>query len=333
MNEKSGTIWDMAADRQRKEAMYKVPGFAGAQAAKEFVSGNANIGETLGTMAISAMSGGSILPSGEKTLREQKAARDQAYIDKANGDTEAVSRWYQENPEYTTRTATYIDDPEELLKYTLYQNISTAYYAQPYAQQQEIRNQLGPEFTRALLNKETRNYKAVPIEKLAEWNAAMGGKNPAVGSIDVQGVQQVMQLSNKTIDAVTEHDEIKNQRFPGISVIQNTYYDLPKDQRKAYLQQMPKLQEYWDWNRQYKNDHPEYVQWEEERSAYYNEETLYNSYADMSQYTQKQLDYAKATGNKLSEAAQYELQKLYQKYANPSFMSFEDYIKQLQDWE
>jgi hypothetical protein len=116
-------------------------------------------------------------------------------------------------------------------------------------------------------------------------------------------------------------------------VIQNTYYDLPKDQRKAYLQQMPKLQEYWDWNRQYKNDHPEYVQWEEERSAYYNEETLYNSYADMSQYTQKQLDYAKATGNKLSEAAQYELQKLYQKYANPSFMSFEDYIKQLQDWE
>jgi len=333
MNEKSGTIWDMAADRQRKEAMYKVPGFAGAQAAKELVSGNANIGETLGTMAISAMSGGSILPSGEKTLREQKAARDQAYIDKANGDTEAVSRWYQENPEYTTRTATYIDDPEELLKYTLYQNISTAYYAQPYAQQQEIRNQLGPEFTRALLNKETRNYKAVPIEKLAEWNAAMGGKNPAVGSIDVQGVQQVMQLSNKTIDAVTEHDEIKNQRFPGISVIQNTYYDLPKDQRKAYLQQMPKLQEYWDWNRQYKNDHPEYVQWEEERSAYYNEETLYNSYADMSQYTQKQLDYAKATGNKLSEAAQYELQKLYQKYANPSFMSFEDYIKQLQDWE
>ena len=333
MNEKSGTIWDMAADRQRKEAMYKVPGFAGAQAAKEFVSGNANIGETLGTMAISAMSGGSILPSGEKTLREQKAARDQAYIDKANGDTEAVSRWYQENPEYTTRTATYIDDPEELLKYTLYQNISTAYYAQPYAQQQEIRNQLGPEFTRALLNKETRNYKAVPIEKLAEWNAAMGGKNPAVGSIDVQGVQQVMQLSNKTIDAVAEHDEIKNQRFPGISVIQNTYYDLPKDQRKAYLQQMPKLQEYWDWNRQYKNDHPEYVQWEEERSAYYNEETLYNSYADMSQYTQKQLDYAKATGNKLSEAAQYELQKLYQKYANPSFMSFEDYIKQLQDWD
>ena len=335
MVEKSGTIWDIAADRQRKEAMYKVPGFAGAQAVKEFVNGNANIGQTLATMAISAMGGGSILPTGEKVLREQKASRDQAYLDKASGkDPDAVTKWYAENPEYVTRTATYTDDPEELLKFTLYQNISTTYYAQPYAQQQAIRNQLGPEFTRALLNKETRNYKAVPINKLAEWNAALGGTNPDVGTIDIQGVQQqVMQLSNKTISAVEEHDQIKNQRWPGISVIQDAYYALPKDQRKAFITQFPRLQEYWDWNRQYKNEHPEYVQWENERTAYYNEETLYNSYADMTQYSQKQLDYAKATGNNPSEAALYELQKLYQKYANPNFMSFEDYIKQLQDWE
>ena len=333
MNEKQGTIWDMAADRQRKEAMYKVPGFAGAQAVKDLVSGNANIGDTLSTMAVSAIGGGSIYPTGEQTLREKKAARDQAYIDKANGDAEAVNRWYDENEDYVVRTATYIDDPEELLKYTLYQNINTTYYAQPYAQQQEIKNQLGPEFERALITKETRNYKAVPFEKLAEWNAALGGTNPSVGSIDVHGVQQVMQLSNKVIDAVAEHDELKNQLYPGIGVIQDKYYELPKDQRKAFIAQFPRLQEYWDWNREYKNEHPEYVQWEEGRSDYYNEKTLYNSYADMTEYTQKQLDYAKATGKDLSDAAQYELQKLYLKYANPSFMSFEDYVKQLQDWE
>ena len=53
----------------------------------------------------------------------------------------------------------------------------------------------------------------------------------------------------------------------------------------------------------------------------------------MTEYTQKQLDYAKATGNKMSDASITELQKLYQKYANPNFTSFEDYIKQLQDWD
>ena len=333
MNEKSGTIWDMAADRQRKEAMIKVPGFAGAQAVKDMVTGNASLGETLGAMAVSALGGGSIYPTGEKELREMKASKDQAYLMKAAGETDAVNRWYDENPDYVTRQATYIEDPEELLKFTLYNQITTNYYNQPYAQQQAIMNQMEPEFYYALFNKETKNYKGVSIEKLAEWNAALGGKNPSVGSIDVQGVEKVMQLSQPVIDVVTQHDEYKDQMFPGISVIQNGYYNLPKDQRKAYLNYFPQLSEYWDWNRQYKNDHPDYVRWENERTATYNERTMYESYAAMSERTQKELEYAKATGRQMSDTAQYELQRLYQKYANTNFTSYKDYIKQLQDYE
>ena len=333
MVEKSGTIWDMAADRQRKEAMYKVPGFAGAQAVKELANGNANLGQTIGTMAISALGGGSIYPEGEQTLRQQKAARDQAYIDQANGDTEAVSRWYNENPEYMTRSATYMDDPEELLRYTLYENISNTYYAQPYAQQWEIREELGPEFNNALINKETRNWKAVPIEKLAEWNGRLGNINPFVGSIDVQGVERVMQLSDPVINAVAEHDQIKEQRWPGISVVQDLYYSLPKDQRKAFLQQFPKLSEYWDWNRQYKEDHPEYVQWSNDRTDYFNEELCYNSFGDMSEYTLRQLEHARKTGADMSEPSLYELQRLYQKYADPSYTSYDEYVKLLMAYD
>ena len=333
MVEKSGTIWDMAADRQRKEAMYKVPGFAGAQAVKELANGNANLGQTIGTMAISALGGGSIYPEGEQTLRQQKAARDQAYIDQANGDTEAVSRWYNENPEYMTRSATYMDDPEELLRYTLYENISNTYYAQPYAQQWEIREELGPEFNNALINKETRNWKAVPIEKLAEWNGRLGTINPFVGSIDVQGVERVMQLSDPVINAVAEHDQIKEQRWPGISVVQDLYYSLPKDQRKAFLQQFPKLSEYWDWNRQYKEDHPEYVQWSNDRTDYFNEELCYNSFGDMSEYTLRQLEHARKTGADMSEPSLYELQRLYQKYADPSYTSYDEYVKLLMAYD
>ncbi len=335
MVEKSGTIWDMAADRQRKETEMKVPGFAGAEAAKAFATGNANLGETLGAMAMSLLGGGSIYPEGEKTLREMKALRDQAYIDEANGVEGAVSNWYDQYPEYAVRTATYIDDPEELLKYTLYNNISQIYYDQSYAQKQEIQNELGPEFAYALLNSDTKNYKAVPIEKLAEWNAALGGTNPNVGTIDVEGVRRVMQLNEHVIDSVDVYYAERDQRFPGVSTIENGYYALPKggSQRKEYLSYFPQLKEYWNWKSDYKADHPEFVIWNDDRSNYFNEEMCYNSYAEMSERTQQDLEYAKVTKNDLGNAARYELTQLYQKYANPSFMSFDEYVKQLQDWK
>lgn len=334
MIEKSGTIWDMAADRQRKEAALAVPGAAGVEAVKEMVKGNASITDAIGSIAMSLMGGGKIYPEGEKTLREYKALRDQAYIDEANGKIGAVAEWYDKYGDvYLTRTATYMDDPQELLKFTLYNQINSTYYAQPYAQQQEIRNELGPEFAYALLNKDTRNYKAVPIETLAKWNAALGGKNPNVGSIDVQGVERVMQLSEPVIETVDTYFEERDRLYPGISIIQNTYYALPKDQRKNYINSVPQLEDYWEWNRNYKNEHPDYVRWNEERSAYYNEATCYNSYAEMSERTQQQLEYAKATGGQLSSFAEWELQQLYGKYANENFLSFEDYVKLLQEWE
>jgi hypothetical protein len=333
MNEKSGTIWDMAADRQRKEVEYKVPGFAGLEGVKSFLSGEATLSEALGAMAVSALAGGSIYPSGEKTLREQKASRDNAYVMKAAGQTDAVSNWYNENPEYATRKATYISDPEELLKYTLYTGITNTYYAQPYAQQQAIINQLGPEFKAAILDSTTKNYEAVSVQKLAEWNAALGGTTPNVGSVDVDGVTKLLQLSDKTINEVDEYNTLKDEKFPGISVIQTKYFELPKGQRAEYLTYFPQLEEYWEWNRQYKNNHPNVQTWQDERSTYYNEETCYKSYAEMSERTQTELEYVKATENELSDAARYELSSLYDKYANENFLSFEDYIELLENWD
>ena len=333
MNEKSGTIWNMAAERQRQEAMLKVPGFAGAEAVKQFVTGNASFGQAVGSMAMSLAGGGLIYPEGEKSLREAKASRDDAYLRQAAGDKTAVSEWYNAHPEYAARTATYISDPEELLKYTLYQNITSRYYAEPYERQENLANQMGPEFRNAIINSATKNYKAVPIQKLAEWNAMLGGTNPNVGSVDVKGVERVMRMSDRAVNVVQQYNEIKDSRYPGIGVIQNMYYELPKDQRKAFLQSFPQLSEYWDWNRNYKEANPEVQQWSDERSARYNEDTLYNSFAEMSERTQQELDYAKSTGKALSDFATYELQRLYRKYANPSYLNYADYVKQLEEWE
>ena len=142
-----------------------------------------------------------------------------------------------------------------------------------------------------------------------------------------------MQYSEAVDKSVDNYYSERDQYFPGISVIQDGYYDLPKDQRKEYLEYFPQLTEYWDWNREYKNQHPEYTFWNEQRSAYYNEETCYDSYADMSEFTQQALEYAKTTNSELNETARYELARLYQKYANPNFLSFDGYIELLQNWE
>jgi len=40
------------------------------------------------------------------------------------------------------------------------------------------------------------------------------------------------------------NDTEKDKLYPGISVIQNGYYALPKDQRKLYLQSFPQLESY-----------------------------------------------------------------------------------------
>ena len=176
-------------------------------------------------------------------------------------------------------------------------------------------------------------YVSDSVQKLAEWNARIGGSTPNVGSIDVEGVERVMQYSEPVIDSVDQYYAERDLLFPGISVIQNGYYAIPKDQRKAYIGYFPMLKEYWDWNRAYKDRHPEFTFWNEQRSGYYNEETCWNSYADMSEFTQKALDYAKMTKGSLNDTARYELMKLYQKYADQNFMSFNEYINLLQSWE
>ena len=86
------------------------------------------------------------------------------------------------------------------------------------------------------------------------------------------------------------NDTEKDKLFPGISVIQNGYHELSKDRRKSYLQRYPQLESYREWNRQFQNEHPEYVRWNKERSEFYNESTCYETYAAMSRRTQKELE-------------------------------------------
>ena len=196
--------------------------------------------------------------------------------------------------------------------------------------QENLASQMGPEFRNAInaiINSTTKNYKAVPIQKLAEWNAMLGDTNPNVACVDVKGVERVMRMNDRAVNVVQQYNEIKNSQYPVIDVIQNMYYEVPKDQRKTFLQSFPQLSDYWEWNRNYKNKHVKVSKWLDDRSAAYNEDAYHNSYAKMSQRTQKELEYAKAAGKDLSDFTNWELSRLYVMYANPNFMSYKDYVR------
>ncbi|MBQ6518370.1 MAG: hypothetical protein IJI14_06600 [Anaerolineaceae bacterium] len=55
--------------------------------------------------------------------------------------------------------------------------------------QENLASQMRPEFRNAIINSTTKNYKAVPIQKLAEWNAMLSGSALLSGRLIV-GTEQ-----------------------------------------------------------------------------------------------------------------------------------------------
>ena len=154
-----------------------------------------------------------------------------------------------------------------------------------------------------------------------------------MGSIDVKGVERVMQLSDSVNESVDNYYAERDRLFPGLSTVNDMYHALPKDQRKEFIKYYPQLSSYFEWNSNYKDRHPEYDAWNNQRTNYYNEKACYESYAAMSPYTQKQLEYAASTGKKLDDTSLYELNKLYYQYGSPNYNTFDQFVKMLQDWE
>ena len=48
---------------------------------------------------------------------------------------------------------------------------------------------------------------------------------------------------------------------------------------------------------------------------------------------EEDLEYSRVTGKDISDFSKRELERLYNKYANTSFMTFDEYVKQLKEWK
>ena len=210
---------------------------------------------------------------GEEDQRRLRDEKNEAYAKRESGeDPEAVNRFYDEHPaeeKWSIRNKKTQDEKNRALLYDL---IKQDYFGLDEYQRKDVSNQM-PHFYDAIINPETRAVETMPIEELAGYARALHGTLP-FANMPFVDEKQVPQITiNRTEDPilaqVEEFDTYKKENFPGIDTAQNYYYSLPdKKSQNEFLAAFPLLQQYWDWMKPWKEEHPEANAWMQRRTAY-----------------------------------------------------------------
>ncbi|GAG96290.1 unnamed protein product, partial [marine sediment metagenome] len=104
-----------------------------------------------------------------------------------------------------------------------------------------------------VLNTETRNYKAIPIEQLQMWSKIMGGDPPGTLTEAFPIEFAPPEVANQT----QIFYDVRNDNFPDFYELQNKYFDLAEGAaRRDYLRQYPELKRYWSWRRDFLKRNP-----------------------------------------------------------------------------
>lgn len=330
MVEMKGDIYNEAVKRQREENAIKTQGALPIYEMKRLLQGeeDASIGGVMASLILTPL-GSKVFPSGEKGAREMQAKLDQAYIDKDNGDKDAVSRFWRENPEYYARLASFKDSPEEMMRYVLHTFSKNFYYSQPKAQQQAILNNYGPEFYQTIIDPSTSNWREADIDKMAFWAQGLTGNIPDVERFaNIRKQQQTLQFYAPQV--VSDYDLFlaeQDRLFPGQSAKKKAYYALDKTQKSAYRKTDPLFDQYLTWEWEYKKANPNVKTVIDDRNNYYDEVMAYDSFGDMPESVVSDFDYWAVTGKPMRGTTMRMLHNLYDKYADPNYNTFEQYLE------
>lgn len=262
MIEKSGPYWDEAKQRVDMELALRVP-LAGVTYAALHGGPKA-----AAQAAVPSLFGAGLLPAGELEFRGLKQEWNEAWKLADAGDTQAVSRFFDNHPEYEAYLAKNKDDGE-LLKSFLIGSVWDAYMEMGETNQKMARAELGEAFQQSFLDKETRSYDTLTTEQLAAWTQLLGkyvptpaGQVPGVPSTTAANAstQDKMRLYPEAVTGITDqYFEQRREKFPNYYEEQAGYYALPKSERKGYLREHPNLKAYWDWKSSWYDTYPEYV--------------------------------------------------------------------------
>jgi hypothetical protein len=123
-----------------------------------------------------------VYPPGEAKAREFYQRFGVAYEKYKEGDVDAMTEFFDENPEAKGRLALF-DKPQERMQSFLVDQLWSKYNDLTSLHKSEVREQLGPLFDRAFLSKDTRDYAAITPETMGMWLTLLGGDPP--GSLNL----------------------------------------------------------------------------------------------------------------------------------------------------
>ena len=114
-----------------------------------------------------------VFPEGEMIQRGLQDEFAAAYDAKAAGDKDAVNKFFDKYPEYSSRMLAMKNEPEEQMRSFLKGIVWEKYLALPKAQAKEFRAAAGELFEEAFLNSETRSYDSISTDTFAMWANAL----------------------------------------------------------------------------------------------------------------------------------------------------------------
>lgn len=226
------------------------------RANQEYAGGLA--GTVLGTIGIPVKS----YPTGELAQRHLGEQFSKAYEEYNNGDVEALTTFFDEHPEYESRLALF-KKPEERLRSFMIDNVWAKWNDMPKVHQDEVKEQLGENFSQFFINKDTRNYESITPQQMQMWLKLIGGKQVGRLSVETEALLELNQLrltEPETAWRVDTFYEGRNQFFPNWYDAQNKYYALPEGKaRNEFKGNTPELEAYWNWRREWMQKNPDLV--------------------------------------------------------------------------
>jgi hypothetical protein len=179
------------------------------------------------------------------------------------GDTRAVNQFFDNHPEFEARMALW-KKPEDRLQQFLVDNLWSRWHSLAKVNQDEAKDQLGPLFQRAFLNKDTRSIESIPTDQLAVWLKLLGGDPPMTVHYDAENYP--LDLTDpQTAQRVQVYYNTRDQIFhyyDRVAPLWDEYFKLKKGKaRSQFFDQNPILGDYTKWRDEFMLRNPDLMQY------------------------------------------------------------------------
>ena len=122
----------------------------------------------------------------------------------------------------------------------------------------------------------------------------------------------------------------RERQYPGMADVSNIYYQLPVEDRKVFRQMNPNLTKYWEWNKTYKNQHPEVDTFSKRMTDYYDTMNAENVFAILDEFTIRELNRVAYSKGKVDDRFQSSIERAMMSAGVTD--SYKDFLKVLTDY-